>query len=98
MALADFFSILLYQGILMAGSHSKGGMVGGRIYRLEGSWGPIDPLIGGPPGIPGSPCPAEPNLFPTLELLEEPTPGLGTEVGPAVEAPALGSACGVCPA
>jgi hypothetical protein len=82
----------------MAGSHSKGGMAGGRIYRLEGSWGPIDPLIGGPPGIPGSPCPAEPNLFPTLELLEEPTPGLGTEVGPAVEAPALGSACGVCPA
>jgi hypothetical protein len=51
------------------------------MYRLEGSWDPIDPLIGGPPGIPGSPCPAEPNLFPALELVEEPTPGVGTDVG-----------------
>jgi hypothetical protein len=85
----------------MAGSHSKGGITGGRIYRLEGSWDPIDPLLGGPPGIPGSPCPAEPNLFPTAELLVEPTPEVGTDVGPALawpETPALGSASGVCPA
>ena len=85
----------------MAGSHSKGEITGGRMYRLEGSWDPIDPLIGGPPGIPGSPCPAEPNLFPTFELLVEPTPEVGTDVGPALawpETPALGSACGVCPA
>ena len=63
------------------------------MYRLEGSWDPIDPLIGGPPGIPGSPCPAEPNLFPALELVEEPTPGVGTDVGPTLawpETPALG--------
>jgi hypothetical protein len=73
------------------------------MYRLEGSWYPIDPLIDGPPGIPGSPCPAEPNLFPKLELVEEPTPGAGTDVGPAEETPALGvaggkTACGACPA
>lgn len=73
------------------------------MYRLEESRDPIDPVIGGPPGIPGSPCPAEPNLFPTSELLEEPTPGLDTDAGPAVEAPALDVAgdivaCGVCPA
>jgi hypothetical protein len=72
------------------------------MYRLEESWNPIDPLIGGPPGIPGSPCPAEPNLFPTSELLEEPTPGLDTDAGPAVEDPALDVAddivvCVVCP-
>jgi hypothetical protein len=87
----------------MAGSHSTGGITGGRMYRLEGSWDPIGTLIGGPPGIPGSPCPAEPNLFPRLELVEEPTPGAGTDVDPAVETPALGvddgnTACGVCPA
>ena len=73
------------------------------MYRLEGSWDPIDPLIGGPPGIPGSPCPAEPNLFPKLELVEEPTPGVTTDMGPVVETLALGvadgtAACGVCPA
>ena len=64
------------------------------MYRLEGSWYPIDPLIGGPPGIPGSPCPTEPNRIPKLELVEEPTPGAGTDVGPAAETPALGvTAC-----
>ena len=87
----------------MAGSHSKGEITGGRMYRLAGSWYPIDPLIGGPPGIPGSPCPAEPNLFPKLELVEVLTPGAGTDVGPAVETSAPGvadgtAACGVCPA
>jgi len=87
----------------MAGSHSNGGMVEGRMNLLEGSWDPIDPLIGGPPGIPGSPCPAEPNVLPALELAEEPTPGAGTDVGPAMETPAPGvadgtAACGVCPA
>ena len=69
--------------------------------RLEGSWDPIDPLIGGPPGIPGSPCPAEPNLFPALELVVEPTPGVGTNVRPALawpETPALGVACEGCTA
>ena len=68
---------------------------------LEGSWDPIGTLIGGPPGIPGSPCPAVPNLFPISELREVPTPGLGTDAGPAVETPALGAvdgtvACGAC--
>ena len=75
------------------------------MYWLEGSWDPIDPLIGGPPGIPGSPCPAEPNLFPTPELIEEPTPEVGPDVGPALawpETSALGVAdgkvtCGACP-
>ena len=87
----------------MAGSQSTGGITGGRMYRLDGSWDPIGTLRGGPPGIPGSPCPAEPKLFPKLELVEEPTPGVGTDVGPAVDTPALGvddgnAACGVCPA
>ena len=76
------------------------------MYWPEGSWEPIDPLIGGPPGIPGSPCPTEPNLLPAPELVEEPTPGVGTDVGPALawlETPALGvtggkAACGGCPA
>lgn len=71
------------------------------MYRLEGSWDPIDPLIGGPPGIPGSPCPAEPNLVPPPELVEEPTPGAGIDVGPTLawpDTPALGSACGDCTA
>jgi hypothetical protein len=69
------------------------------MYRVEGSWDPIDPLIGGPPGIPGSPCPAEPNLFPALELVVVPTPGVGTDVGPTMawpETPALGAACRGC--
>ena len=87
----------------MAGSHRTGGITGGRMYLLEGSWDPIGTLIGGPPGIPGSPCPAEPNLFPELELVEEPTPEAGTDEGPAVETPAPGvadgrAACGICPA
>ena len=85
----------------MAGSQDKGGITGGRIYRLAGSWDPINPLLGGPPDIPGSPRPAELNLFPTSELLVEPTPGVGTDVGPALawpETPTLGSACEVCPA
>ncbi|HEX4967078.1 MAG TPA: hypothetical protein VFV44_01030 [Nitrospiraceae bacterium] len=71
------------------------------MYRLEGSWYPFGPLIGGPPGIPGSPCPAEPNLFPTLELVVEPTPGADIDVDPMVawsDTPALGAACGVCTA
>ena len=65
------------------------------MYRLEGSWYPIGPLIGGPPGIPGSPCPAEPNLFPTLELVVEATRGADIDVGPMVawsDTPALGAA------
>ena len=69
------------------------------MYRLEGSWDPLGPLIGGPPGIPGSPCPAEPNLFPALELVEEPNPGVGTDVDPTLawpETPALGGACKGC--
>lgn len=87
----------------MAGSQSNGGIVGGIMYLPEGSCDPIDPFIGGPPCIPGSPCPAEPNLFPRLELTDEPTPELGTDVAPAVETPVLGvtvdkAACGVCPA
>ncbi|HEY6260683.1 MAG TPA: hypothetical protein VIW47_03755 [Nitrospiraceae bacterium] len=68
---------------------------------LEGSWTPNDPLIGGPPGIPGSPRPTEPKLFPVLELTEEPTPGAGTDVGPALAWPgttALGTTCKDCPA
>jgi len=68
------------------------------MYRLEGSWEPIDPLIGGPPGIPGSPRPAEPNLLLALELVMGPAPRVGTAAGPMLvwpEAPALGSACGV---
>lgn len=79
----------------MAGSHNNGGMVGGVIYRPEGSWDPIDSFIGGPPGIPGSPRPAEPNLFPRLELAEEPTPEAGADVGPTFdwpEPPTLSSA------
>jgi hypothetical protein len=85
----------------MAGSHNNGGMAGGRMYLLEGSWDPIDPLIGGPPGIPGSPCPAEPNVLPAAELAEEPTPELGTDVDPTLAWPetlALGSTCRGCPA
>ena len=69
---------------MMAGSQDKDGITEGRMYRLEGSWDPIDPLLGGPPGIPGSPRPAESNLFPTSELLVEPTPEVGTDVGPAL--------------
>ena len=65
----------------MAGSHSKAGITGGLMYRLEESWYPIDPLIGGPPGSPGSPCPAEPNLFPALELVVGPNPELSPDVG-----------------
>jgi len=73
------------------------------MYLLEGSWDPIGTLIGGPPGMPGSPCPADPNLFPKVELVEEPTPEAGTDEGPAVDTPAPGvadgrAACGVCPA
>ena len=71
------------------------------MYWLEGSWDPNAPLIGGPPGIPGRPCPAEPNLFPALELVVEPTPGVGTDVGPTLawpETPTLGVACGGCTA
>ena len=29
------------------------------MYLDAGSWYPNDPLIGGPPGIPGNPCPAD---------------------------------------
>lgn len=76
------------------------------MYRPEGSSDPIDPLIGGPPGIPGSPCPAEPNLFPALELVCEPTPGAGTDVGPTLAWPdsltlgvtACTAPCEDCPA
>jgi hypothetical protein len=71
------------------------------MYRLEGSWDPIDPLIGGPPGIPGSPRPAEPNLFPALELVVGLIPGLSPDVGSPLawpESPALGVACGDCTA
>ena len=67
------------------------------MYRLERSWYPIDPLISGPPGIPGSPRPADPNLFPALELVVEPTPRLFSDAGPTSawpDTPTLGSACG----
>ncbi|HSL02182.1 MAG TPA: hypothetical protein VK901_01410 [Nitrospiraceae bacterium] len=83
----------------MAGSQDKGGIAGGRIYRLEGSWYPIDPLIGGPLGIPGSPRPAEPKFFLAPELVEEPPLKVGTDVGPTLawpDTPAFGSASGVC--
>ena len=78
-------------------------MVGGVIYLPEGSCDPIDPLIGEPPGIPGSPRPAEPNVLPKLELVEVPTPGTSTDVGPEMLPPPPGSAdnvaaWGVCPA
>lgn len=56
------------------------------MYRDEGSWAPNPPCIGGPPGMPGRPCPAEPKDFPTLELTEPPgtTGGVwgGTKAGP----------------
>ena len=76
------------------------------MYWLEGSLNPIDPLIDGPPGIPGSPCPAEPNLFPALELVVGLTPELSSDVGsmlPWPVTPALGlsdgkAVCGVCTA
>ena len=71
------------------------------MYLLEGSWYPIDPLIGGPPGIPGSPCPAEPNLFPALALVVGITPGPSPDVGSTLawpETPELGVACGSCTA
>jgi hypothetical protein len=71
------------------------------MYRLEGSWNPIDPLIGGPPGIPGSPRPAEPNLFPAREFVVGPTPELSPDVGSTLawpESSALGVACGGCSA
>ena len=71
------------------------------MYWLEGSWDPIDPLIGGPPGIPGSPCPAEPKLLLGPELVEGPTLRAGTDVGPTVawlDTPALGPASGICTA
>jgi hypothetical protein len=68
------------------------------MYLLEGSWDPIGPLTGGPPGIPGSPRPTEPNVFPVDELVVVPTiPGVGTDVGPALAWPgtvAFGTACG----
>lgn len=38
------------------------------MYADEGSWEPSAPLIGGPPGIPGSPLPAEPNVPDLVEL------------------------------
>ena len=68
----------------MAGSQNNGGINGGRMYRPEGSWYPIDPLIGGPPGIPGSPRPAEPNLFVAAELVEEPPTKLSPDVSPTL--------------
>ncbi len=77
----------------MAGSHNTDGISGERMYRPEGSWYPIGPLIGGPPGTPGSPCPAEPNLFPTREFLEKPTPEIGTDVGPMLAWPDTPRAC-----
>lgn len=59
------------------------------MYLLEGSCDPIGPLTGGPPGIPGSPRPTEPNVLPVDELI--------TDVGPALAWPgtvAFGTACG----
>ncbi len=83
----------------MPGSQNKGGITGGRMYRLEGSWDPVDPLIGGPPGIPGSPCPTEPTLFQEPDLVEELPLGVGTDVGPTLAWPdtsAPGPASGIC--
>jgi hypothetical protein len=59
------------------------------MYLLEGSCAPSVPDTGGPPGIPGSPWPAEPNDFPTLELGMVPTPGTGVAVGPVDRAEPL---------
>jgi hypothetical protein len=68
------------------------------MYRLEGSRYPIDPLIGGPPGIPGSLCPTEPNLFLAAEPVEGPPPGVSIDVDPTLawpDTPASDSAGGV---
>ena len=72
------------------------------MYLLEGSWAPSDPLISGPPGIPGSPWPTEPNVFLELELVVELVAGTGVDVVPVpteTVLPALGEvgsepACG----
>ena len=57
------------------------------MYWDEGSWAPSTPRMGGPAGMPGRPCPAESNDFPTLELTELPltTGGVwgGTRACPA---------------
>lgn len=70
-------------------------IVGGRMYADEGSWEPRAPLIGGPPGIPGNPRPAEPNVPGLEELGIVPTPcrseGEETGAADALPAPPAGS-------
>ena len=48
----------------------------------EGSCAPSVLFKGGPPGIPGSPRPTEPNDFPRLELGIEPMPCVGVTAAP----------------
>lgn len=69
----------------MLGSHNNGGTTGGRMYLPEGSCAPKVPLTAGPPGMPGSPWPADPNDLPRLELWFEPAPRVGVTGGPAVD-------------
>jgi hypothetical protein len=64
----------------MAGSHSSGGITGGRMNCPEGSLAPGAVFTGEPPGMPGSPFPADPNDFPRLELDSFPTPVTGVGV------------------
>ena len=75
------------QGKSMAGSHNTGGMTGGRIYWAEGSLAPGTVFTGEPPGMPGSPLPADPNDFPRPELVSFPTPVTGVVTGFAAAGP-----------
>ena len=74
-------------GIFTAGSQNNGPMVEGRIYLDEGSWAPIPPVSGGPPGRPGRPRPADPKDFPTLELCAMPGNAGGGWAGAVVDPP-----------
>jgi hypothetical protein len=63
------------------------------MYLPEGSCAPKAPLIGGPPGIPGNPFPADPNDFPMLELAFAPVSGV-TAGAPEGTAPTEADAAG----
>lgn len=73
-------------------------MTGGRMYWAEGSFAPGAVLTGEPPGMPGSPFPADPNDFLRLELDSFPTPVTGVETEPlAVPKPVTPLASVVAP-